>query len=197
MSLRRSLAAKRVYKLALHEQMEMHLKENVIQALEENGTQITLRENSAKMKVKVFGFSNFATAIKLGSTHRKLNHSRHLKDGARKKICDYLIILQIDGAQYAVFVELKKTLESKGDPEEQLLRSGPILDYLLSVIDVDEGVNTQPPRIRYALIFEKSKLNKPSLRPDLTGMIDEITYKKIEIKRFLGTEFDLADIIGL
>ena len=186
-----------MHEVALHAMLEQHLNGKVLRALEENGKSVTLSEKSAKMKVKVAGFSGLATVIRLGSSQRKLDHLRYLEDGNRKKVCDYLLIVPIEGEEYAVFVELKKTLESKGDSEEQLLRSRPLLDYLLSVCEVDEGGGTPRPRIYYVLIFEGSKLQKPTLRPDLAGMIDEIEYKTIEIRRFLGTEFELMDVIGL
>ena len=125
----------------------------------------------------------------------KLSHSPSLKDGPRKKICDYLLIAQIDGADHAIFVELKKSLGSRGDPEEQLLRSLPLLEYLLAVCDIEQGGKKARPRISYVLVYEEIKLNKAALRPDPKGKIDEIPYKSIKIKRFQGTELELADLV--
>ena len=55
------------------------------------------------------------------------SHLPALQDrGDLKKICDYLLIGQLDGSDYAIFVELKKTLREEEKPKEQLRRSLPI-----------------------------------------------------------------------
>lgn len=183
--------------MALNSEIEGHLRTQVVRELEEGGSRATLREPSAKMEVQVVGISYPVTVVRLGSAQGKLDHPRSLKDGSRKKICDYLLLAAVDGEDYAVFVELKKSLASRGDPEEQLIRSRPLLDYLLAVCDVEEGRRTPRPEVCYAIIFEKSKLQKPRLRPDPAGMIDEIPYKTISVRRFVGTEFHFGALIGL
>ena len=181
--------------MTLNSQMEGALDERTIRASADSGSSVTLREKSANMRVKVVGLSDSFTTIRMGSGKGKLSHSPSLKDGPRKKICDYLLIAQIDGADHAVFVELKKSLGSRGDPEEQLLRSRPLLEYLLAVCDIEQGGKNARPRISYVLVYEKINLNKSGLRPDLSGKIDEIPYKSINIKRFQGTELELADLV--
>ncbi len=181
--------------MTLNSQMEGALDKRVIRASADSGSSVTLREKSANMRVKVAGLSDPFTAIRMGSGKGKLSHAPSLKDGPRKKICDYLLIAQIDGADHAVFVELKKSLGSRGDPEEQLLRSRPLLEYLLAVCDIEQGGKNARPRISYVLVYEKINLNKSGLRPDLSGKIDEIPYKSINIKRFQGTELELADLV--
>lgn len=197
MNLQLDCPARETSEVALNVHVESHLNKRVIQALEDNGSCVTLREKAAKMSVKVKGLTESVTAIRLGSTAGKLSHISYLKDGTRKKICDYLLLAQIGGEEHAIFVELKKSLGSSGDPEEQLLRSLPLLDYLLTVCDVEEGRKALRPRICYALVFEDIRLQKPSLRPDPSGMLDEVKHKTIKIRRFQGTELDLADLIGL
>lgn len=176
-------------------QMEGALDKRVIRASEDSGSSVTLREKSANMRVKVVGLADPCTTIRMGSGKGTLGHLPSLSDGSRKKICDYLLITQISGAVHAIFVELKKSLGSKGDPEEQLLRSRPLLEYLLAVCDIEQGGKISRPRISYVLVYEEIKLNKLSLRPDPNGKIDEIPYKSINIKRFQGTELELADLV--
>ncbi len=180
--------------MTLNSQMEGALDERVIRASADSGSSVTLREKSANMRVKVAGLSDPVTTIRMGGKG-KLNHLPNLQDGPRKKICDYLLIAQIDGADHAIFVELKKSLGSRGDPEEQLLRSLPLLEYLLAVCDIEQGGKKARPRISYVLVYEEIKLNKAALRPDPKGKIDEIPYKSIKIKRFQGTELELADLV--
>ena len=181
--------------MTLNTQMEGALDERIIRASAITGSSVTLREKSAKMRVRLVGLSDPFTAIRMGSGKGKLSHSPSLKDGPGKKICDYLLIAQIDGADHAVFVELKKSLGSKGDPEEQLLRSRPLMDYLLSVCDVEEGRSVSRPTVSYVIVYERIRLDKSPIRPDTTGKIDEIRYKSIDIKRFQGDELEMSDFV--
>ncbi len=197
MNLQLDCPASEMSEVALNVNVESHLNEKVIEALEDNGNCVTLREKSANMRVKVVGLSESVTAIRLGSTARRLSHIGYLKDGTRKKICDYLLLGKIGGEEHAIFIELKKNLGSSGNPEEQLLRSLPLLEYLLSVCDVEKGRKATRPRICYALVFDDIRLLKPSLRPNPSGMIDEVKHKTIKIRRFRGKELNLSDIIGL
>lgn len=180
--------------MTLNAQLEDALAEGVFRASAHTGSSVTLREKSANMRVKVVGLSEPVTTIRMGAKG-KLNHLPGLRDGPGKKICDYLLIARIDGTDHAVFVELKKSLASKGTPEEQLLRSRPLLEYLLAVCAVERGGKVSKPRISYVLVFENIHLNKAALRPDLSGKIDEISYKSINVKRFQGTELALADLV--
>ena len=181
--------------MTLNSQMASALDDRVIRASEDSGNSVSLREKSANMRIKVVGLSEPVTTIRMGSGKGKLSHTPSLKDGPGKKICDYLLLAQIDGTDHAIFIELKKSLGSRGDPEEQLLRSRPLLEYLLAVCDVEQGGKVSRPRISYVLVYEEIKLNKAVLRPDPKGMIDEIPYKSINIKRFQGTELELADLV--
>ena len=182
--------------MTLISQMESILEERVIRASAETGSSVTLREKPANMRVKVVGLSDVFTTIRMGGKG-KLNHLPNLKQGSWNKICDYLLIARIDGEDHAIFVELKKSLASKGDPEEQLLRSRPLLEYLLAVCAEEKAKSVTRPKMSYVIVFERIKFNKTSLRPDLTGRIDEIKYKSINIRRFQGAELDMYDLVGL
>ena len=181
--------------MTLNSEMKGALDDRVVRASVDTGSSVTLREKSANMRVKVVGLSDPVTTICMGSGKGRLNHLPGLRDGPRKKICDYLLIAQIDGADHAIFVELKKSLGSKGDPEEQLLRSRPLLEYLLAVCDVEKGGKVSRPTVSYILVYERIRLNKAALRPDPSGKIDEIPYKSISVKRFQGSELELADLV--
>lgn len=180
--------------MTLSSLIERILDEKVIRASTETGTSITLRERGANMRVRVVGLADPCTTIRMGGKG-KLNHLTYLKSGSRRKICDFLLVLRREGQDHAVFVELKKSLGSKGDPEEQLLRSRPLMDYLLSVCDIEEGRSISRPTVSYVIIYERIRLDKSPIRPDLTGKIDEIEYKSINIKRFQGDELELSDLV--
>ena len=196
MNLLLELPAREKSDVTLTSQLESILEKRVIRASEETGSSVTLREKPAKMRVKLIGLVDPVTTIRMGGKG-KLNHSSNLKQGAWNKICDYLLISRIDDKDHAVFVELKKSLGSMGDPEEQLLRSRPLLEYLLAVCDVEEGINVSRPKMSYVIVYERIRFDKSPLRPDISGKIDEIEYKSIKIRRFQGTELDMSDLLGL
>lgn len=179
--------------MTLHTQLERILKEEVCQVSADMDDRILLQEKAAKMRVEVVGLSAPITTIRMG---RKLNHLSALKDGPLKRICDYLLIVQMKDTYHAIFIELKKTLSQEEDPAEQLLRSRPLLEYLLSVCDIEDSKSVLRPEMNYVVVYEKINLNKPHMIPNLSGKIDEIQYKSINIKRFQGTRVILNDLVG-
>ena len=181
--------------VTLNALFESILEERTFRASADTGSSITLRERSANMRVRVVGLSDPCTTIRMGGKG-KLNHISYLEKGSRRKICDYLVIFRIDGEDHAVFVELKKSLGSKGNPEEQLLRSRPLMDYLLAVCDIEESKSVSRPKMSFVIIYERIRLDKSPLRPDPTGQIDEIEYKSIHIRRFQGDELEMSDLVG-
>ena len=117
---------------------------------------ITLREyeNPPTMEVEVVALSTHVTAIRTS----ECSHSSALGDGPWRKMCDYLLIITSDCEIHVIFVELKKTLtpNRKETAQEQLRRSSPFLDYLLSVCKI-EGSNVEKTRIttKYVIIAER------------------------------------------
>ena len=77
--------------MTLISQIEGALDDRVVRASVDTGSSVTLREKSANMRVKVVGLSAPVTTIRMGGKGR-LNHLSELKDGYRKKVCDYLLI---------------------------------------------------------------------------------------------------------
>ena len=171
------------------------LDKRVLRFSDCTGRSVTLREKPANMRVKLVGLPESFTTIRMGGKG-KLNHLPYLKEGSWKKTCDYLLLTQICGEDHAVFVELKKSLRSRGDPEEQLLRSRPILEYLLAVCDTEKSGKLLRPSVSYVIVYEHINFDKSPLRPNLSGMIDEIGYKSITIKRFQGRELEFPHLVA-
>ena len=103
------------------------------------------------------------------------------------KICDYLLIYQSDAGYYAVLIELKQSLTEETKGKEQLMRSLPILDYLLSVCKIECGISQQTPSIKYVLIANKISDKFPK-QPIKVKETDE-KYEKITLRKLIGTEF--------
>ena len=162
--------------------------------------EITLRERQAKMKVTITGVSSTITTIRLGNRRDRLGHlsSALVSDGSGgwNRICDYLLIDDLGDKCHVILVELKKTLDGSYKAFEQLRRSLPMADYLLSVCGVE--LRTSWPRtVSYVLIAEKqaNRLDKQHVRPQ-PGLRKRESCDGIEVSVFVGTTVNAADLVA-
>ena len=174
--------------MELISQLEAILKPELLQELGTDDLFILeeRQKNQEDTKIELIGVSSPFLAVRMN----KLSHLSALKPEKDKwnQICDYLLIGQSKGGYYAIFVELKTTLgertATKG--KEQLLRSLPILEYLLSVCAAEYGSSEKSNlTIRYALIAEKehSNLYKRSSQRGRRGQQER--YKSIQVTTFV------------
>ena len=177
-------------KMSLNLMLEKVLKED---ALKKGNGDLTLREHQAKMRVQVIGALVPVTAIRLN----KFSHFSALKsDNSRTKKCDYLLIVELDGIIHAIFIELKKTLTQEEEPKEQLRRSRPFLDYLISVCEIENELFLEPkPIIKYVIIAEKfsERLDKQRVNVKPSSIPTE-QYRGIDISKIVSTTVSLADL---
>lgn len=152
---------------------------------------IDLEEKKANMKVVITKIPMPFLAICIKG------HLPHLlKEGAGlDKHCDYLLIYQSATKYYAVLVELKSSLTKKEEGKEQLRRSLPILDYLLSVCTIECAMNKPILSVKYVLIAKQGsdRLDKQPIKLKSPGGTDE-TYEKITVRTLIGTEFALSTL---
>lgn len=197
MNLRRGWQKKRMCEMTINSVLEEVLKEDVIETPSKDKT-ITLHEEN-QMEVKVVALYAAVTAIRTG----ECSHSSALGDGPWRKMCDYLLIVKSDCGIHVVFVELKKTLtpDKKKVASEQLRRSLPLLDYLLSVCKI-EGSNIEEtqPITKYVIIAERlRRFDKESVKNSRNKMTVTEHYKGIDIAMF-GTKrltLTLDELINL
>lgn len=159
--------------------------------------EITLRERQANMKITLTGISSTITTIRLSRTGH-LSALASDGSGGWNQICDYLLIDDLGDECHVILVELKKTLQEKNKASEQLRRSLPMADYLLSVCGVE--LRTSWPRtVSYALIAEKwtNRLDKQTVRPR-PGLRDRESYDYdgIKVSVCVGTTVDAADLVA-
>lgn len=115
--------------------------------------EVRLNERQAQMTATVVGLSPRTTTVRLD----RIGHLGNLKQDTGlsiKKVCDYALIAEGKHACETTLVELKKTLADPADAFEQLRRSKPIIDYLLSVCAV-ELRRTWEHTVRYVLVAER------------------------------------------
>ena len=142
------------------------------------------------MKVEVSGVPADLTVINMN----RIGSLSGLKAGEWKRHCDYLIVLEDDGVDHAVFVELKRTLgEEKEYAMDQLRRSIPLLEYLRRICEIHftyESKQTVIPA-RYVLISERisKRFDKQPVRP--IQRLPSLKYKNITVTPFL-----VSSIIG-
>ncbi len=178
--------------MELISQLETVLRPELLQGLE-TGNSLILEErqrNQDDTKVELIGVSSPFLAVRMD----KLNHLSALKPERERwnQICDYLLIGQSNGSDYAILVELKTTLgeRTKAKGKEQLLRSLPILEYLLSVCAAEYGSSEKSNlTIRYVLIAEKehSKIYKRGSQRGRQGQLRQRQepYKSIKVATFV------------
>lgn len=181
--------------MAINSVLERVLEEDIVETPSGNKT-ITLWEKNqdVDMEVKVVELSAPITAIRMN----KLSHLSALREkGNLKKICDYLLIVKSDGGIHAVFIELKKSLAQKKRASEQLRRSPPLLEYLLSVCKIeDNSIDITRLNTNYFIIGEQSdarvNMQPVKLRPD--ALIEKEKYKEIEIVTSIKPSFTLSEL---
>ncbi|MDE2716422.1 MAG: hypothetical protein OXI33_05320 [Chloroflexota bacterium] len=143
------------------------------------------------MEVEVVELPPDATVISL----EKLGRLSGLKKGQWLQTCDYLLVFSQGDQNQAVFVELKRTLDEEGSRAmEQLRRSLPLLDYLLSVCRVHFGDGASRIAVRYLLIGQRRRAHfdkRPSVSPDPERNLRTQEYKNITVSTFVGARFPL------
>ena len=182
--------------MAINSVLERVLKEDVVKTPSGDNT-ITLREkdDNVNMKVKVVELSEPVTAIRMNT----LSHLSDLREKSDwNKICDYLLIVKSDGGIHAVFIELKKSLAQKKKAREQLRRSPPLLEYLLSVCKIeDSSIDITRLNTNYFIIGEQldERVNMQSVRLKPDTLIEKEQYKEIEIATSIKSSFTLNELI--
>ena len=156
--------------------------------------EVTLRERQANMKITITGVSSTITTI---SFHRTGHLSALASDGCGgwNQICDYLLIDDLGDECRVILIELKKTLnDDRSKALEQLRRSLPMADYLLSVCSVELRTSWQC-AVSYVLIAEKqaNRFDKQPVRPR-PGLRKRESYDGIEVSVFVGATVKAADL---
>lgn len=121
-----------------------------------------------------------------------------MKEGNWKQICDYLIVFNNGHKDFAIFVELKKTLygdEAKG--MEQLRRSLPYLKFLHSVCEIH--AESEPAKSKISVLYSligkqaNNRLDKQRLRA--RNPLPSMNYKGITVGMFVGERIRFSSLI--
>ena len=145
--------------------------------------EVQLKERQANMTATILGLPPGTTAIRLGRVGH-LGNLRQTSGLPIKRVCDFALIADRDRACETTLVELKKTLGEPAEAFEQLRRSKPIIDYLLSVCAV-ELQRSWEHTIRYVLIAEK--LTERLAKMGTLHRPRQESHKDIRVRVFVGT----------
>lgn len=160
-----------------------------------NADGVLLVDEDSGMQVQVVA-SVPITAIRLGSAG--VGHVPRLNlHAGLNLICDYLLVVELNGHTHAILVELKTTWESRA--REQVRRSLPLLEYLRSVCEVEREAPFDGGRMQagYLVICEKRRLNKQTMRAEPMKTAYSEDYKDITVRTYIGTTISLAILTGV
>lgn len=163
-------------------QLKSILDENALVPYEP-GNEVVLREDVTELAVTQMPPD--VTVVDMDV----VGHLPGVERGVLKWICDFLLVRSSDGADHAIFIELKETLRENKKGMEQLRRSLPILKYLVSACQIHsdrQEKNGRTPSVRYYLIGMKNcrKLDKQPVKP--RRRIQKENYKDIDVHTYLG-----------
>lgn len=160
------------------------------------GGNVRLVDEESGMQVDILT-SVPVVAIRLGGRGCCVSHASGLrKDKGLESICDYLLVVELNGNTHAVLVELKKTWQRKA--KEQLRRSLPLLEYLRSACEVEHESGHDGTRIStgYLIICEKGRLDKQSPKANPAAAVRSEDYRNVRISTYVGTTLPLAILTG-
>ena len=158
------------------------------------GGNVRLADEESGMEVQILTPVP-VVAIRLG--RGGVSHAPGLrKDKGLESICDYLLVVELNGNTHAVLVELKKTWQWKA--KEQLRRSLPLLEYLRSACEVEHESGRDGTRIStgYLIICEKRPLDKQSPKANPAAAVQSEEYRNIRIRTYVGTTLSLTILTG-
>lgn len=117
------------------------------------GGEVRLEERG-EMAVTLFGVAAGAATISL----RSLDHLSAVKRGERRRKCDYIVLVALGQVDYAILVELKKTIGYDTRPLDQLVRTRPIVEYLGALGRLEDGPRG-PFEFRYVVFARRFGAN--------------------------------------
>ena len=159
-----------------------------------NGGNVHLVDEESGMQVELLTPVP-VVAIRLGRGY--VSHAPGLrKNKGLESICDYLLVVELNGNTHAVLVELKKTWEPKA--RKQLRRSLPLLEYLRSACEVEHEIRYDGTRIStgYLIICEKGRFDKQPPKASPAAAVRSENYRNIRISTYVGTTLPLAILTG-
>lgn len=150
-------------------------------------------EEKGEMAVTLFGVAAGAATMSL----RRLDHLSAVKPGEWRQKCDYIVLAASGEVDYAVLVELKKTVGYSVKPLEQLIRTKPIVEYLVELGRLEGGRRGRI-EFRYVVFARRydSNLIKDAVRLDPRGSTWRRCWKGERFAIFVQDRVSLGDVLA-
>ena len=173
---------------------ERVFKDGFVVTMDPGRREVELVE-TGQMAVTLYGLPPDVVVVSM----KGVDHLRCVREGPLLRKCDYLILGHGDGKDYALLVELKKTLDDKLDtrPMEQLWMTHPIVRYLEASF-ARVGGPTGPLQIRQVLWAQQAgpSVFKHAVRVRPNEPVETRRWRGLSVPVFLHERLSLAGILA-
>ena len=173
---------------------ERVLRDGFLVAVDPGLREVELVERG-QMAVSLYGLPADVAVVSMTG----VDHLKCVREGPLLRKCDYLILGHGDGNDYALLVELKKTLDDELNtrPMEQLWMTHPIVRYL-EASSARVGGPTGPLQIRHVLwaLQPGPSVLKYAVRGRPNKPVETREWHGVRVPVFLDERVSLAGILA-
>lgn len=175
----------------------MFLRENVLEEWTRgsgSGLEVDLCEKTDNVDMTVTITDLWEDSVVLNMEH--VAHLGCVRDGKWHQKCDFLIFATTNRKSTVILLELKQTVGEGKKPYEQLLRTRPIVDYLVSMASTDTP-SASAIRFHHVLVGAKAsdRLDKQRVKSGPPAPVCERTFQGTRTIVFLDRRIRAADLL--
>ena len=150
------------------------------------------RDRHVDMTVTITGLWSDSTIVDT----RRVDHLGCIRKGECRQRCDFIIFTTTNSESAVILVELKKTVGSDTKPYDQLLRSRPIAEYLISMAEAD-GNSVGSVRFHHVVMGTKvsDRFDKQRVRSGPPAPAWEETFRGTRMVVFLDRRIRAVDLL--
>ena len=160
-----------------------HLRQVLRDSLVKHSSTNEVTLQGARTTFSITGLPSLSIVVDLD----KVSHLGALKSGRWTQICDYLLVMSNNGHVDVTFVEMKETLRETNKPKEQLVRTIPVLKYLLSLCEIEFGpVDNVVQRFAVLASKREERIDKQQTRIEPKYVRHKERHKGVDIRIAVG-----------
>lgn len=173
--------------------LEQVLKRGNLVRFEEE-TEVVLRELGPNVDMKRTIVETPRTAATVSM--KNVDHPSFVGGRDWRQRCDGLIFVRWNGTNHVVLIELKRTLRGEGKPFDQLVHTGPIVEYLAAI---GQLAGAPAGRLRWSpvvLVERLTHLDKQPVRIVPGQPVETREHRGMHIRVFSGARLRFADLVA-
>ena len=157
------------------------------------GVVLVEKKPTPPMERTIIGLPPGAAVVPLGS----VDHPGWVRKGRYRRKCDFVIFTEWGGRDYALLVEMKRTISGEMHALDQLVMSRPIVRYL-EALGTLAGAGNGRVELRHVLLGERlgKHLDKRRVKSVRGKPVIRTTHRETWIAGFLDRELPLAAALG-